>query len=148
MDMTNLTTRARCARHNLTVYDDASAHARAEGNRHQILMPLAAAFPHLSERRHIGVVAALHAHPVKQCGKFLLHVHLFPAQVNGFVHNSAFLHRPRHTDANAGNFLCRDRFLRHLFLYGSRDIGKNFLPAVFSPGGNLPLLQNVAFLVK
>ena len=64
--MSNLSTQAMSAGDDLFINDNAAADTRSQCHHDNIMISFTTALPHLTERRHVGVIARLYRHTVQQ----------------------------------------------------------------------------------
>ena len=107
-------------------------------------MTLSAAFPHLAQRCHIGVITAFYAHIVQKSSKLFFQIHLGPSQIDSLVDDTFTVNRSRRAHTHACHIFFYDGFLKHFILDTVRNIRQNIASAVLCPGRNLPLVQHVA----
>ena len=147
MNMANLAARSMGARQDLSIHHDAAAHAGAQRDHQHVGMTLAAAEPHLAQRRHVGVISGF-AWKARQLCQLPRHFLVAPAQVRRMRHDPVFRNRARHIYADSGDLLHMQAVLLDFLFNGSRHIRQDSDSLVLRPGGNLPLVQNDAVLIE
>ncbi len=110
-------------------------------------MPLAAALPHLTESRSIGVIGRLHGQFQKGLQR-LGNIQHSPAQIHRPMHSALRIHR-------AGSTYSHPQDIRQSQISRSRlipDAGRNVRQDMRAPGlldsGDLPLFQRFSLQVK
>ena len=131
----------------IPLHHNAAAYPGAQGDEDHVAAAFAAAFPVFSQSGYVGIVACFHRE-AGEPGQSLGDVEHPPAQIDALVDHALGVHRTGNADAQAQNIRVGNAVLTQVALDGGGNVRQDLSAAVGSVGGNFPLVQHGAGLVK
>ena len=141
-DVADLAAQARAAVDHAAVEHDATAHAGAQRDEHEVAGALTAALPVFAHGGHVRVVAREDRHALKLRGQIARGVEAAPAEVHAPLHGAVPAHRPRHAHADGDDVLRLARVADDF----PGDVRHDVAAVLADIRGNLPLVKQPAVL--